>query len=513
MTAWAVTDEDPAGPGPSGPPGRGASPLTTYGGGAVPVDPGDPLLDTAVRRVAAGAGEDRPFGRPGRPLAERTPLRVGFSAALGVGLAVVLLLAVAEARGVLLLVATATALAVGLDPAVRTVQATGLPRAWSVAAVSLGLLLGVGGALLALVPPVVDQTGQFVGALPGYLDRLEDNPRVAELEGEFGVVERAQDYLTSNDLGQQALGGVVGAGRLVLGVLASVLTVLVLTVYLLASLPTLKQTAYRLVPRSRRPRVGLLADEILRRVGGYVAGQLAVALTAGTAALVWLLVLDVPFAGRARARRGARRARAAGRRERGRGRGLGGRPRVHLGGSGARDPALLPRLPADRELLPVPARHAPDGQGLPGRDGRGGPARRNPARRPRRAARAPGHRGGAARRRGGRLPAPGPLVGPPGGAPRCRWVQGWDRRPAGSRTAGSQRRPARRRDETPVPTAPLPDDPRKPAAPTEAPPLDPDTPVPDSPAPLMPDTPDLPPAPQEPSPEPAEEPAEEPAPA
>ena len=270
--------------------------LTTYGGTAVPVDPSDPLLDTAVRRVAAGAGDDRPYGRPGRPLAERTPLRTGFSAALGVGLAVVLLLAVAEARGVLLLIATATALAVGLDPAVRAVQRTGLPRAWAVALVSLVLLLGVAGALLALVPPVVDQTGDFVGALPGYLDRLTEEERVAELEAEYGVVERAQDYLTSNDLGQQALGGVVGAGRVVLGVLASVVTVLVLTVYLLASLPTLKQTAYRLVPRSRRPRVGLLADEILRRVGGYVAGQLAVALTAGTAALVWLLVLDVPFA-------------------------------------------------------------------------------------------------------------------------------------------------------------------------------------------------------------------------
>ena len=39
----------------------------------------------------------------------------------------------------------------------------------------------------------------------------------------------------------------------------------------------LKTTAYHLVPRSRRPRVVLLSDEILDRVGGYVAGALVVA--------------------------------------------------------------------------------------------------------------------------------------------------------------------------------------------------------------------------------------------
>ncbi len=36
--------------------------------------------------------------------------------------------------------------------------------------------------------------------------------------------------------------------------------------------------------------------------------------------------------------------------------------------------------------------------------------------------------------------------------------------------------------------------------PAPPPPLDPDTPIPDDPAPLLPSTPDLPPAPHEPSP-------------
>jgi predicted PurR-regulated permease PerM len=42
--------------------------------------------------------------------------------------------------------------------------------------------------------------------------------------------------------------------------------------------------------------VGLIADEILNRVGGYVAGNLIISLIAGTLTFVVLLILHVPYA-------------------------------------------------------------------------------------------------------------------------------------------------------------------------------------------------------------------------
>ncbi|HEU4426623.1 MAG TPA: AI-2E family transporter, partial [Pilimelia sp.] len=76
------------------------------------------------------------------------------------------------------------------------------------------------------------------------------------------------------------------------------LTIFVLTIYFMASFDRLKGAAYQLVPRSRRERVALIGDEILAKVGAYIAGALAIAVLAGFSTYVFLLILGVayPFA-------------------------------------------------------------------------------------------------------------------------------------------------------------------------------------------------------------------------
>jgi len=88
---------------------------------------------------------------------------------------------------------------------------------------------------------------------------------------------------------------VLGVGRFVFGAVFSTITVLTLTLYFMASLPLLKENVYRLVPRSRRARFGLLSDDILARFGGYVAGCLTIAAIAGSTGFVVLLVTGVPY--------------------------------------------------------------------------------------------------------------------------------------------------------------------------------------------------------------------------
>jgi predicted PurR-regulated permease PerM len=81
---------------------------------------------------------------------------------------------------------------------------------------------------------------------------------------------------------------------LVDGVVA-VVTVLVLTLYLMAALPSVKTACYKLVPQRRRVRVVFLGEEISRRVGGYVLGQTAVATINGFLTWIMLMVLGLPF--------------------------------------------------------------------------------------------------------------------------------------------------------------------------------------------------------------------------
>ena len=256
----------------------------------------DPLVDLEQRRKEARADNLAPFGRPGSPLGRTHPFIFGFTGALGVICAWLLFEAVTSARGVIVLIVVSMFLAVGLNPAVERLQRARLPRSGAVAVVFLGLVLAFVGAGFAVIPPLTEQITNFINQLPSYIEQLGQNERIRELDREYQVLQKAQEAVTNPDFGQSAIDGVLGVGRALAGGVFNTLTVLILTLYFLGSLPTIKTFFYRLVPRSRRARVALLGDEILARIGGYVAGTLTVASIAGTTAYIFLSIMQVPFA-------------------------------------------------------------------------------------------------------------------------------------------------------------------------------------------------------------------------
>lgn len=236
-----------------------------------------------------------PFGKPGRPFGS-SPFTFGFTAALGVLTAWLLVQALTASASMLILIIVSLFLAVGLDPAVRWLQARGLPRWAAISTVFVAVILLFAGFGLAIVPAVSQQAGQFVEQVPGYIQQLQNNPQVRDLDQRFGLLERLQSYLTSGDLGKQVFGGLLGAAGVVVSAVFTALTVLILTLYFLASLRTVTRTTYRLIPRTRRDRVQLLGDEIFNQVGGYVAGNLFISLIAGVTTFVFLAIAGVPYA-------------------------------------------------------------------------------------------------------------------------------------------------------------------------------------------------------------------------
>jgi predicted PurR-regulated permease PerM len=259
--------------------------------------PDDPVMEPEVRQVEARVDEDNPFGRPGRPLAPRSPFRVAFSAALGVAVAYGLVRALISVQGVLVLLLTAAFLAIGLNPAVEWLERRHVRRALAVAVVLFAVVLFFVGFGFAVVPPIVEQAQDFIVAAPAYVEQLQDNDRIAALDERFGLLDRARDLVDDPErIGLGAAGGVLGVGRAVFGFFASTLVVLIVTLYFLSNLPSIKAQAYRLVPRSRRARVGLLTDEILSRVGGYVAGAVSIASLNGGLTYVLLTFLGIDYA-------------------------------------------------------------------------------------------------------------------------------------------------------------------------------------------------------------------------
>ena len=257
--------------------------------------PHDPVLDTGVRRIEAGVDEDNPYGQRGEPLSAQSPFRIAFVATLGVAAAALLVDSVIIARQVLVLILVAAFLAVGLDPAVRWLVARGLKRGIAVLVIVVAALGFFGGFVAAVAPPIAHQSTALVKKAPDYADRLTKNATIKKLDNHYHFVNKLKDK-AKNGISINAFGGVLGVGKAILGFAVSTLTVIILMIYFLANMPAIKRTMYRMVPRTRRARVGLLGDEILNRVGGYVLGNLFTSLIAGIATLIWLEAFSVPYA-------------------------------------------------------------------------------------------------------------------------------------------------------------------------------------------------------------------------
>jgi predicted PurR-regulated permease PerM len=247
-------------------------------------------------RLARAEDTDDQFGRLGRPLRRDSPFLLGFLGALGVLLALAIVHAMSQARSVLILIVVALFLAVGLNPLVEGLTRRGMRRGVAIGivfVVVIGAFVGFG---FAVVPPVIEQTNAFVKQLPSYLSDLRGNATIRQFDNDYHVIEKAQAYVTGPDLGQRLFGGLLGVGRVVLNTVFSAFSLLIMTLYFLAALPSMKRQAYQLVPASRRERVTLLTDEILVRIGGFVSGALAVAFIAATTSYVFLLILGLPYA-------------------------------------------------------------------------------------------------------------------------------------------------------------------------------------------------------------------------
>ena len=238
-------------------------------------------------------GSAHVFGEPGSPLKRHSPFFLGFVGAVGALLAFWLGQQILSIRSVLILIVVAMFLAIGLNPAVEFFLRRGLKRPWAVLVVTVGVVMAIALFVLAIVPVITEQVTTITDRAPAWFDQLQHNQTIQDLDQRFGIVERAQSALQGGNVGSRVFGGVLGVGLAVLTALANTFIVIVLTLYFLASLPSIKRFGYRFAPASRRERVTFLGDQILANVGGYVSGAFLVALAAGVSSLIFLFVVGM----------------------------------------------------------------------------------------------------------------------------------------------------------------------------------------------------------------------------
>ncbi|KKM46464.1 membrane protein [Rathayibacter toxicus] len=236
-----------------------------------------------------------------RPAFSIHSFRIGLFGGLGVLVALGIGGLVVELGTVLTYIFVALFFALGLDPLVSWLEDKKLPRPLAITAVFAAVLLLFVGLLVYIIPILVEQLTLFITSAPQIVNDIASQEWVIDLEQQLrGVVkvdeliQGAQGFI-GNPNNLLSLGGgllAVGTG-IASGVTGSVI-VLILTLYFLASLRSMKAAAYRFAPASHRVAAREVGDEITGAVGRYVVGQVSLAAVNGVLSFIMLLVIGGP---------------------------------------------------------------------------------------------------------------------------------------------------------------------------------------------------------------------------
>ena len=191
-----------------------------------------------------------------------------------------------------------------LNPLVGSLNRRGVPR---VIGTAIGFVIILAGLVLLgflVIPSIIDQAISFTETFPEIFDNTSD--QVSDLSVFLGF-ERVDlwtyDELVTylNDPGNQETitGFLFGWLRgVTAGVFEFILVFLlgpVLAFYLLIDLPNVQRRLLALVPRGNRAETAYVGREVNTAVGGFLRGQLLVAIIVGVLLSLGYWLIDLPF--------------------------------------------------------------------------------------------------------------------------------------------------------------------------------------------------------------------------
>lgn len=228
------------------------------------------------------------------------PGMFGFLFTIGGLLALVLGMAVSNLSTVLIYIMFALFISLGLSPAVEWMIKHKITRAWAIVIVFLAFALIIAGVLALIIPVVVTQITQFITDLPGLIRSFQTTDVFIWMQANLGggidqILNEVQKFITDPGHLASIGGGVFQFGMTLANSISGVVIILVLTLYFLASMPSMKKGFYRLAPARNRASVTEMTTEITDSVGSYLAGMVTLAFFNAVFAFILQLILGLPF--------------------------------------------------------------------------------------------------------------------------------------------------------------------------------------------------------------------------
>ena len=229
------------------------------------------------------------------PSDPRSLIRYGF---LWLAITIVALWAAYLIRSQLLVIYVCVLFATGLSPLVRWIErrrTSGkrrLPRPAAILliyATVIGLLVGIG---FAVLPPLIEQSQAFWRDLPDRVGAIQR--RLVS----WGLISPDTSY---KDLLQQAPGSgdavnfVLGTVWGFVGGLFGLVTILLLTFYLLVESQSIFNFFVRIFPRERRQTVADVSAMVTNKVSAWLGGQIFLGFIIGATTAIGLGLMGVPY--------------------------------------------------------------------------------------------------------------------------------------------------------------------------------------------------------------------------
>jgi len=200
-------------------------------------------------------------------------------------------------RDIIAIVFVSIIIAAALSPSVDKLEKKKIPRAVSIIVLYL-LVVGFLGAFIYFVfPPMISQIQQLADSLPSYFKTFSNFIISLRDVSTNGLLNASQASLSSlsnflgefiNNIFNTTIGFFNGA--------AALLMIFVLTLYFLLDENGIKKFFVSLMPIKQKSKIISITSKIGKKLGGWLRGQIILAIAVGVVVYAGLFLMKVPYA-------------------------------------------------------------------------------------------------------------------------------------------------------------------------------------------------------------------------
>ncbi|MFH0912580.1 MAG: AI-2E family transporter [Patescibacteria group bacterium] len=200
-------------------------------------------------------------------------------------------------RDIMAIIFVSVIIAAALSPTVDKLSRAKFPRVIAVIFIYLFILAILSGIIYFILPPMIEQLKQLAEMLPSYFKTFSNLIISLRDLGNNGWLNASQESLNSisnflggfiNNIFTTTIGFFNGAAALAM--------IFILTLYFILDENGIKNFFISLMPMKQKSRIITIANKVGLKLGGWLRGQIILAIAVGVIVYIGLLIMGIPYA-------------------------------------------------------------------------------------------------------------------------------------------------------------------------------------------------------------------------